>query len=195
MGADRAPEKVIVVADNCTDHTAALAIEHGAEVCSTVANSEKKAGALNQAFAKLFRDMDGRDVAMVMDADSTVVPEFLETAMGRLEADPELIAVGGIFYGEEGSGLIGQLQRNEYTRYQRDISRRQGKVFVLTGTASLFRTYALKVVADSRGEFLPGDPGTVYDTLALTEDDEIPCRCRRSGRRWSRRCNVTSSPK
>ncbi len=172
-GQTRPPEKVIVVADNCTDRTAEVAIEHGAEVFATVGNTEKKAGALNQAFAELFRNMDAHDVAMVMDADSTVVPEFLETAMGRLEADPELIAVGGVFYGEEGSGLVGQLQRNEYTRYQRDISRRQGKVFVLTGTASLFRTYALKVVADSRGEFLPGDPGTVYDTLALTEDNEM----------------------
>jgi cellulose synthase/poly-beta-1,6-N-acetylglucosamine synthase-like glycosyltransferase len=65
------------------------------------------------------------------------------------------------------------LQRNEYTRYQRDISRRKGKLFVLTGTASLFRTYALKAVADSRGDLLPGDPGTVYDTLALTEDNEM----------------------
>lgn len=64
------------------------------------------------------------------------------------------------------------MQRNEYTRYQRDISRRKGKLFVLTGTASLFRTYALKAVADSRGDLLPGDPGTVYDTLALTEDNE-----------------------
>ena len=114
-----------------------------------------------------------RDVAMVMDADSVIVPEFLETAMGRLEADPDLIAVGGVFYGEDGWGLVGQLQRNEYTRYQRHISRRRGKVFVLTGTASLFRTYALKAVADSRGQLLPGDPGQVYDTLALTEDNEM----------------------
>jgi cellulose synthase/poly-beta-1,6-N-acetylglucosamine synthase-like glycosyltransferase len=44
---------------------------------------------------------------------------------------------------------------------------------VLTGTASLFRTYALKAVADSRGELLPGDPGDVYDTLAMTEDNEM----------------------
>ena len=44
---------------------------------------------------------------------------------------------------------------------------------MLTGTASLFRTYALKAVADSRGQLLPGDPGQVYDTLALTEDNEM----------------------
>ena len=33
------------------------------------------------------------------------------------------MAVGGLFYGEEGGGLVGQLQRNEYTRYQRLVSR------------------------------------------------------------------------
>ena len=140
---------------------------------TTVGNTEKKAGALNQALSQMLDDIDTRDVVMVMDADSVIVPEFLETAMGRLEADPDLIAVGGVFYGEEGAGLVGQLQRNEYTRYQRYISRRRGKVFVLTGTASLFRAYALKAVADSRGSLIPGDPGEVYDTLAMTEDNEL----------------------
>jgi cellulose synthase/poly-beta-1,6-N-acetylglucosamine synthase-like glycosyltransferase len=169
----RPPERVVVVADNCTDDTAEIARTHGAEVFTSVNNTHKKAGALNQALSGMFNQIDTRDVALVMDADSVLVPEFLQTAMERLEADPDLIAVGGVFYGERGSGLIGQLQRNEYTRYQRHISRRLGKVFVLTGTASLFRTYALKVVADSRGTLLPGDPGDVYDTLAMTEDNEM----------------------
>jgi poly-beta-1,6-N-acetyl-D-glucosamine synthase len=172
-GQARRPEKVVVVADNCTDDTADIARRGGAEVFMTVGNRDKKAGALNQALAEMFADIDVRDVVMIMDADSVIVPEFLGTAMARLEADPDLIAVGGVFYGEEGSGLVGQLQRNEYTRYQRYISRRRGKVFVLTGTASLFRAYALKAVADSRGELLPGDPGRVYDTLAMTEDNEM----------------------
>jgi poly-beta-1,6-N-acetyl-D-glucosamine synthase len=172
-GQSRPPDKVVVVADNCGDDTAEFARTHGADVFTTVGNTEKKAGALNQAMSEMFRDIDGRDVVMVMDADSVIVPAFLQTAMGRLEADPELIAVGGVFYGEDGSGLVGQLQRNEFTRYQRYISRRLGAVFVLTGTASLFRAYALKAVADARGELLPGDPGQVYDTLALTEDNEM----------------------
>ena len=169
----RPPDKVVVVADNCTDDTAEIARRHGAEVYTTVANTDKKAGGLNQALSNMFAEIDGRDVAMIMDADSAIVPEFLETAMGRLETDPDLIAVGGVFSGEEGAGVVGQLQRNEYTRYQRYIARRLGKVFVLTGTASLFRTYALKAVADSRGTLIPGDPGRVYDTLAMTEDNEM----------------------
>jgi poly-beta-1,6-N-acetyl-D-glucosamine synthase len=169
----RPPQRVVVVADNCTDDTADIALRHGAEVFTTVANTDKKAGGLNQAMAEMFADIDVRDVVMVMDADSIIVPEFLETAMARLEADADLIAVGGVFYGESGGGLVGQLQRNEYARYGRSIARRRGKVFVLTGTASLFRAYALKAVADSRGSLIPGHPGTVYDTLAMTEDNEL----------------------
>jgi cellulose synthase/poly-beta-1,6-N-acetylglucosamine synthase-like glycosyltransferase len=180
-GQTRPPDRVVVVADNCTDETAELAREHGADVFTTVGNSQKKAGALNQALSDVFHDIDARDVAMVMDADSVIVAGFLEAAMGRLEADADLIAVGGVFYGEDGSGLVGQLQRNEYTRYQRDISRRLGRVFVLTGTASLFRTYALKAVADARGNLIPGDHGQVYDTLALTEDNEMTLSLRSLG--------------
>ena len=172
-GQTRPPDRVIVVEDNCTDDTAEIARRHGAEVFTTIANRDKKAGGLNQALSEMFDHIDDNDVAMIMDADSIIVPEFLEVAMGRLEADPDLIAVGGVFGGEDGAGLVGQLQRNEYTRYRRHISRRKGKVFVLTGTASLFRTYALKAVADSRGSLIPGDPGNVYDTLAMTEDNEM----------------------
>jgi cellulose synthase/poly-beta-1,6-N-acetylglucosamine synthase-like glycosyltransferase len=188
----RPPDSVVVVADNCTDDTVGVARRHGADVFVTVGNTDKKAGAINQALSQMFDDIDARDVTMVMDADSMIVPEFLETAMERLEGDSDLIAVGGLFYGEHGAGLVGQLQRNEYTRYQRQISRRLGKVFVLTGTASLFRTFALKAVADSRGELLPGDPGRVYDTLAMTEDNEMTLSLKTLGAKMvsPRQCKV-----
>ena len=84
-----------------------------------------------------------------MDADSTISDEYLEVGLGLLEIDASLMAVGGLFYGEEDGGLVGQLQRNEYTRYQRLVSRTRGRVFVLTGTASLFRAFAYQAVADT----------------------------------------------
>jgi cellulose synthase/poly-beta-1,6-N-acetylglucosamine synthase-like glycosyltransferase len=83
------------------------------------------------------------------------------------------MAIGGLFYGESGHGLLGQLQRNEYVRYSREIRRRRGRVFVLTGTASMFRARALRTVAENRGGLLPGVHGDVYDTAALTEDNEL----------------------
>jgi len=53
------------------------------------------------------------------------------------------------------------------------MRRRRGRVFVLTGTAALFRPRALRTVAASRGQLIPGTRGDVYDTAALTEDNEL----------------------
>lgn len=169
----RPPDRVIVVADNCTDRSVEIARELGHEAFETVDNVHKKGGALNQALRMLLPTMDPRDVVLVMDADTSLVPEFIEVAAGHLERDEELAAVGGIFYGEEGHGLIGQFQRNEYARYSNQIRARRGRVFVLTGTATMFRAGAMKDVAAARGVFIPGRPGDIYDTAALTEDNEL----------------------
>ncbi|WP_198554432.1 glycosyltransferase family 2 protein [Nocardioides alpinus] len=167
------PARVVVVADNCTDATVRLAEEAGVEVFETVGNTHKKAGGLNQSLARVLPGQGDNDCVMIMDADTTLDPGFLEGAARRLTDDRALMAVGGLFYGEDGFGLIGQFQRNEYTRYQRDLRRRRGRVFVLTGTASVFRPRALRAVAEERGKILPGVPGDVYDTVALTEDNEL----------------------
>ena len=129
-----------------------------------------------------------------MDADSTITPDFLEVALGLLEEDQDLIAVGGLFYGEDGGGLIGQFQRNEYTRYQRIVARKLNRVFVLTGTASVIRSYALRAVADAREMLIPGTPGQVYDTLALTEDNELTLALKTLGARMTSppQCRVTT---
>ena len=49
------PTRTIVVADNCSDNTVALALAAGVEVFETTRNSSKKAGALNQAWTFRFR--------------------------------------------------------------------------------------------------------------------------------------------
>jgi cellulose synthase/poly-beta-1,6-N-acetylglucosamine synthase-like glycosyltransferase len=170
---DPPPDRVIVVADNCTDATASVARAHGAEVLVTVGNDQKKAGALNQALRGLIDGMGANDVVLCMDADTVLDDGFLASGIQRFSSDRALMAIGGLFYGEPGHGLLGQLQRNEYVRYSREIRRRRGRVFVLTGTASMFRARALRTVAESRGGLLPGVHGDVYDTVALTEDNEL----------------------
>ncbi len=167
------PERIIVVADNCTDGTIEIARAAGVDVVESIGNTHKKAGALNQALARLLPGQGDNDVVMVMDADTTLDDGFLKAAVVRLTDDRALMAVGGLFYGEEGHGVLGQFQRNEYIRYARDMKRRRGRVFVLTGTASLFRPVALRTIAESRGTTLPGAAGQVYDTAALTEDNEL----------------------
>lgn len=169
----RPPDRVIVAADNCTDRTVEIAREMGFEVFETIDNAHKKGGALNQALARILPESDASDVILVMDADTSLAPRFIEVGAARLEADPELTAVGGVFFGEDGNGLVGQLQRNEYARYSLQIRARRGRVFVLTGTATMFRADALLDVAAARSVFVPGETGKVYDTSALTEDNEI----------------------
>lgn len=169
----RTPDRVIVVADNCTDRTGEVAIEAGAEVFRTTGNTHKKAGALNQVLRWLLPDMGPSNAILIMDADTILTERFIEAATSRLDEDQELAAVGGLFTGEEGAGLLGQLQRNEFARYATQIRARRGRVFVLTGTATMFRADALLDVSAARGIYIPGEPGAVYDTAALTEDNEL----------------------
>ncbi len=169
----RPPDRVVVVADNCTDDTAAIAAAAGTDLFVTSDNTAKKAGALNQALRELLPGAGRNEVVMVMDADTVLSDGFLEEASRRFTDDRALMALGGVFIGEPGHGLIGAFQRNEYVRYCRTVRRRRGLVDVLTGTSTLFRPLALLTVASSRGHALPGKPGDVYDTIALTEDNEI----------------------
>ena len=167
------PLRIVVVADNCSDQTVSIARGAGVDVFETIHNTKKKAGGLNQALPQVLEGLGPNDTVMVMDADTTLDAGFLESAVRRLTDDRALMAVGGLFYGEEGAGLIGQFQRNEYARYARDIARRRGRVFVLTGTASIFRPRALRTVGAERGRSIPGVPGDYYDTVVLTEDNEL----------------------
>lgn len=175
-------DRVIVISDNSSDDTVSRARDAGAFVVESVQNHLKKAGALNQAMTALlglgpshfpaWSQLADTDYLLVMDADSRVDDGFVDRALAEFTLEG-VGAVGGIFLGERGGGLIGQLQRNEYVRYARDVARRGARARVLTGTATMMRVDVLRKVATARleGE-LPGDYG-VYDTIALTEDNEL----------------------
>ncbi len=72
----------------------------GYEVFESVGNVHKKGGALNQALGMLLPDTSFEDVVMIMDADTSLSPRFLEVGASKFSADPELSSVGGVFYGE-----------------------------------------------------------------------------------------------
>lgn len=168
------PDRIIVLADNCTDDTIELALQHGAEVFETVGNTEKKAGALNQWLDQNLHDLSDDDRVLVMDADSSLEPDFITNSLGY--AARGFHAVGGVFLGKEGGGIVGMFQRNEYARYARDVKRKNGKTLVLTGTATIFSAKCLKDVVSGRERgAIPGtgEVSHVYDTKALTEDNEL----------------------
>lgn len=122
----RRPDQVLVVSDNSTDTTVEVARRAGARVTETVANTAKKAGALNQALAALLPTLSPDDFVLVQDADSALDPQFIESALRHLQNDPMLGAVGGVFRGQPGGGFVGHLQRNEFARYARDVRRLGG---------------------------------------------------------------------
>lgn len=179
----RAPDRVIVVADNCVDATAQIARDWGAEVAMTVDNRNRKAGALNQVLATLLPFLNDEDVILVQDADSFLDGGFIQGGLAALDDDPGLGAVGGTFRGQPAAPGASRLERclthlqdNEYARYARDVRRLKGRCLVVTGTAAMFRVGTLKAVARGRldGRLPPGDGRCgVYDTSVLTEDNEL----------------------
>ena len=171
----------IVMCDNCTDNTAAIAKARGWTVWHSMGNEHKKAGALNQAWELLSPGLGDDDFLFVMDADSHLDEGFMAAAISTHMQD-NYGGVGGTFRGREGGGYVGMLQRNEYVRYLRETRQKKGKVMVLTGTATLFRVGALRAVVDARHQgILPFGTGSLYDTDVLTEDNELSLALRTLG--------------
>ncbi len=176
----RTPDDIVVIADNCTDDTIAIAKNEGVSVWETHGNLDGKAGALNQFFAVFLEILDDEDVVLVMDADTTLTYKFIEATTEMLfsPSRKEIAGVGGVFLADDKDdwNLVRQLQSNEYIRYQRRLSRRHGRALVLTGTGTLFRARTLRRVQLARrsGEIPDlAQAGGVYDISALTEDNEL----------------------
>ncbi|MEV0740906.1 glycosyltransferase family 2 protein [Streptomyces sp. NPDC050549] len=167
----RKPDLIVVVTDNCTDDTAEVAASHGADIFATQGNTHKKAGALNQAIDWVLPHLDERDLLLVQDADTVLNPWFSETAMATFNR--KVGAVGGVFYGEQGGGLLGLLQRMEFQRYAWELDRTGGKAQVLTGTGTMFRARVLREVREARRSGRIGGGDGYYSLASLTEDDEM----------------------
>lgn len=162
LGQSYPVERVIVLADNCSDRTAAVALAAGAEVVATVANTAKKAGALNQGAAILAAEGESWDFLLQMDADTILEPRFVEHAVGELVADGGLAGVCARFLTKSCRGLLPWLQRMEYQRLDRHTAHRRERVHCLSGTATLLRYSVLPTS--------PWDERSLVEDYALTLD-------------------------
>ncbi|WP_432164885.1 glycosyltransferase [Streptomyces sp. bgisy031] len=169
----RIPDEIVTVTNNCTDEhaTRETARDAGSWVLDLHGVRGKKAGALNEALDQVLPNLDDQDLVLVQDADTVLNPQFVEHAAGAMRR--KVGAVGGVFYGEPGGGLLGQLQRMEYQRYAWEIARSGDRAVVLTGTASLFRVRVLREIKAARNGGRLGGGTSYYSLASLTEDDEI----------------------
>lgn len=167
------PAVVVVVADNCTDRTAALARAAGAKVLVTQGNVHKKAGAMNFALGHLLPMLGDDAFVLITDADSILSEDWIEQALHAL-ASPDVGAVCANFFGEPHErGLLHLLQRNEYARFARLVARKRARAQVLSGVATIFPVRVLdEVLAARQSGALPAAPG-VYAVTASTEDIEM----------------------
>ncbi|MGZ6641608.1 MAG: glycosyltransferase family 2 protein [Solirubrobacteraceae bacterium] len=79
--------EVVVVADNCTDDTAARAEQAGARVLvRDEPDARGKGRALRWAMDRVLSAADPPDAVVVVDADSVAEPSFLGVLVGRFEA-------------------------------------------------------------------------------------------------------------
>jgi cellulose synthase/poly-beta-1,6-N-acetylglucosamine synthase-like glycosyltransferase len=169
------PDHVVVISDNSTDDTVALARKAGASVWESVSNRDKKAGALNQALTWLLAELDDSDYVFIQDADTLPVPCWLEVALAWSARHPGAVISGRYASPPTGRSLLRIIQENEFARDGRAINRRGNRTRIVVGTSALFSVATLRAIVRARLEgVLPGPrAGMVYSTQSITEDYEL----------------------
>ena len=95
--------EILVVADNCTDDTAARAAAAGARVLvRTDPGARGKGRALRWAIDRLLAADDAADAVAVVDADTEAAPDFLSTLVRPFEDGAEAVQ-GESLLAEDGS--------------------------------------------------------------------------------------------
>jgi biofilm PGA synthesis N-glycosyltransferase PgaC len=174
-------DRIVVVLDNCTDGTEAiLARYRGITVMKTVANIDKKVGALTQGwlrYSHLYDFVLGVDADTVLAVDAV---EQLETEMLRVPSAAGVMArytfdinLGTTFIARQ---LI-RAQRMDFASWLTDIMARNRSTYVLGGQATLFRVKHLQEVIDTHERNSPWDPD------AQVEDMELTWRLHEAGRK------------
>lgn len=176
------PARIIVVANNCTDDTAIVAKESGAEVIDVPFCPGRKAEAINTAMADVLPELTEDDFVFMQDADTRIVPDFFERALATIEQGTGDVVCGRYAAPFSRNPLV-VLQRNEFARDYRMTSRRDERTHILVGTSSFFPVRVLRAIHAARkaGRFPGGNTGYVYDEHSVTEDFELTLACETLG--------------
>lgn len=176
-------DDIIVVPNNCTDDTADVARQAGASVLEYPGhNPHKKAGALNWAISLILPPLDDNDRVLVTDADSILDAEFTAHTIRALaqphshrsrRRPPVGAACASFRTSTKTRSLLDRLQRNEYERFARQVSRGRNRARVLSGVATMFTVSSMRHVLHERGRSLPGHAGEFYHKDTATEDIEL----------------------
>lgn len=194
----RKPDKVVVVADNCTDKTEKLVakfmLKHPeVELMSTQNNDQRKAGALNQAWLLYSQ---GYDLVACVDADTLLWQDVLAELEQELVPRTRCAGIMAKFtfdqnwvphhlrrnkeplrgnkkapVNEELSWPVRQLlraQRLEFTAQTLDFLRHGRQTYVLGGQATLFRQDALLQAAYYNNGYGPWNTDTDVEDMELT---------------------------
>lgn len=173
--------RIIVIANNCSDRTAAVAREAGAQVIEMPHNPAKKAGALNEGLARVLPGLDDADYVICQDADGELSGDFVRNALAVFQRRPDVGGLSGAIVGRKATNTIETIQAIEYARGTRLMGRKKGKVHVLSGAATIFPVAAFRAVAAARGSVLPGKKGQYFTEDSLTEDYELTLAIRTLG--------------
>src|SRR5580658_4485805 len=170
----RIPDRIVVIADNCTDKTEQVARRfRGVTVMRTVDNAERKVGALNQGW---HRWQAGYDYIAGIDADTILAPDCLQQLETELAVTPRPGGVMARYTFDQRAGaspmarLLIRMQRLEFGSWIADALRRNRKTYVLGGQASLFSAEALRAVAERNLTKGPWDTSAQVEDMQLTGD-------------------------
>jgi cellulose synthase/poly-beta-1,6-N-acetylglucosamine synthase-like glycosyltransferase len=189
------PDRIVVVVNNSTDATAAVARGFAAlpgvpltdVLVMPGRNRFRKAGALNYGIRHLTgwrRHLEdgqplpaGISYLLTMDGDTDLDPRFLERARNVMEADPRLGGVSAACLGKRTRGLtrwsrlLLLFERIEYSRFT--TSRLRRNVHTMSGAGSFYRATALNGLLAARRDVFEERAGNLVEdyetTLALKQ--------------------------
>jgi biofilm PGA synthesis N-glycosyltransferase PgaC len=165
-------DRIVIVSDNSTDDTCAIASSYpGVSAFETVGNEHRKSGALTAGWWRYCQDAD---LVVSTDADTVLAPNAVGDWEQEFLANPALGASASKYLIVKTGSLWTRLQRFEFAMWA-DTCLRMKSVAVVSGVGCIYRNDVLREVAarDDR------DGPWSFDSTV--EDYELTYRIKRAG--------------